>query len=187
MTRGPSTQARLFFLPCSFAYCRGVAGTKRNGGGVAPATGGFNGRSVSAGDGAISTGARLPAAASDMGGAVPAGGGMSAPRAAGDALPASGVCAPLALTAAMIATRLRAAVRQRPSKAAGFAAPEPAKPISGLPPIASTCKDLARTVFAALTALPQIATSIIMNRTLPRDDYAWNQIRHVLVLTTPSA
>jgi hypothetical protein len=117
-----------------YRYCRGATGAKRNGGTVAPAAGGFSGMSLSAGDGAISGGASLPGAISDKGAVAPAGGERSTlpvgdvvwEAAGGEAAP--GVCAWLTVTAAIIAARLKAAVRQPPKQTGGFAAPERLKP-----------------------------------------------------------
>jgi hypothetical protein len=142
-------------------------GASRNGGAVAPAAGGFNGRSRSAGDGAISGGASLPGAALDKGAVAPAGGGMRTPSGGGDVRceagggeAAPGVCAELAVATAIIATRPKAGARQRPSETGGFAAAGRLKPTCIVLPTTSTWVDFRRTVFDALTALPQIQTTI---------------------------
>jgi hypothetical protein len=93
-----------------------LAGARCNGGAVAPAAGGFNGMSLSVGDGAISGGASLPGAGRDSGAGMLTGGMMSAlPGASfrelgGEA--ASGVCAWLAIAPIVPAARPKAAASQ---------------------------------------------------------------------------
>jgi len=90
--------------------------------------------SLSAGDGAISGGASLPGATSGRGAVASAGGRVRTLPAAGDVWEAGGrdavpgVCAELTVTAATMATKLKAAVRQRPSERSGFPAAESSRP-----------------------------------------------------------
>jgi hypothetical protein len=111
-----------------------VDGASRNGGAVAPAGGGFNGMSLSTGDGEISGGVSVPGATSVKGAVAPAGGGVRALPGAGDRWEAGGgeavpgVCAELTVTATIVTTRLKAAVRHRPSETSRFAAAESLQP-----------------------------------------------------------
>ena len=119
----------------------------------------------------ISGGASLLGATSKGAGA-PAGGGTSIPPVAGDVLrgaggeAAPGVCAWPAVAAAIPARRTKAALRQRPSETRKFAAAERRNMTCtpALLPVVSTGEDFTRSVVGTPTALPQIPTTIGLNR-----------------------